>query len=220
MVEDLDLPRPKKVKIMEPDVVVIVGGKEFKEYSNYLCSISEYFDAAFRSGMKESQEMKFEFPDKNPDEWEFIMSLSTPLASTEIDEDNLDVALTWFDELCSTKGLATCDRALYAILDSEEFSWIYCLHKTPEDTSTIACRRETVRRVLDYTAKCYQFNLTDSLTECEELLAGVFKAAPTLLTLEGVFKAGPTLLTLESWRILCRLLSEEVNFPKCVLGYY
>ena len=53
----------------EPDVIVVVGGKEFHEHSHHLRSFSGYFDAAFRSGMKESQLMRFELHGRDPREW-------------------------------------------------------------------------------------------------------------------------------------------------------
>lgn len=64
----------------EPDVTVVVGGKEFREYRQALRCWSGYFDVAFRSGMKETQSKRFEFPNRNPAEWEWIVSLMAPMS--------------------------------------------------------------------------------------------------------------------------------------------
>ena len=96
----------------EPDVVVVVGGKEFKEYRQILRCWSGYFDAAFRSGMRESKSQRFEFPDRNPEEWTWIVSLLEPLSTSKITMDTLPVALDWFGMLCSTCGLEACDQFL------------------------------------------------------------------------------------------------------------
>ena len=95
---------------LEPDVVVVVGGKEFREYSQSLCSWSDYFDAALRSGMKETKTMKFEFPDRDPEEWELIIALMAPMATEKVTDTNVLTALSWLDELSSKPGLLECDK--------------------------------------------------------------------------------------------------------------
>jgi BTB/POZ domain len=95
------------------DTIVVVGGKEFHESSHNLRLLSNYFDAAFRSGMKESQTKRFEFPDKDPEEWECIMSMCAPFSTTKINKDNLRMAYGWFNELGITSGLEECDQVLF-----------------------------------------------------------------------------------------------------------
>lgn len=65
----------------EPDVTIIVGGTTFRGYRQTLRCWSGYFDAVFRSGMKEEKTKKFEFPDRDPEEWQLIMSLVGPFAT-------------------------------------------------------------------------------------------------------------------------------------------
>jgi BTB/POZ domain len=81
------------------DVVVVVGGKEFVEDSRMLCYLSEYFQAAFRSGMKESLTSRFEFPDEDPAGWELFMKFAKPFAGTTDTAENLDTILHWCDKL-------------------------------------------------------------------------------------------------------------------------
>ncbi|CAB9522625.1 expressed unknown protein [Seminavis robusta] len=90
---DIDPPGP------EPDVIVVVGGTEFHEFSYQLRSWGcGYFDAAFRrTEMKQSG--RFEFPDREPEEWKLIKALAAPFSKAKLDESNVWKAVSWFDEL-------------------------------------------------------------------------------------------------------------------------
>ena len=102
----------KKTCSRNREVVIVIGGVEFLEYEANLRCWSSKFDKAIDSGMKESKSLRFEFPHRDPKEWELIVELVAPLATTKVNKDNVYVALSWFDELCSDRGLAECDRVL------------------------------------------------------------------------------------------------------------
>lgn len=108
--------------------------------------------------MKETREMTFRFTDKEPEEWEFIMSLCRPFATTKVDKKNLDVALAWFGELCITLGLKVCDRILLELLESPEtFLWVEDRSKflfMPIETAARESFQEEMHRLLVYTTKC------------------------------------------------------------------
>ena len=103
---------------LEPDVIVVVGGQEFHEFSQGLCCWSGYFNGAFRSGMKETETKRFEFPDRDPYEWEWLMRLMAPLSSESVTKYNVFKALSWFDLLCVDRGLAICDDILEVLSKS------------------------------------------------------------------------------------------------------
>lgn len=108
-------PPPKKPRtgcVGEPDVIVVVGGTEFYEHSGHLRSWSKYFDGAFRSGMKETDLMRFEFPHRKPKEWELLTSWLKPFSATQIDKSNYTILLSWCDELIIPEGLNECDKFL------------------------------------------------------------------------------------------------------------
>ncbi|CAB9506446.1 expressed unknown protein [Seminavis robusta] len=150
---------------IKPDVVVVVGGIEFQESSYALRVWSEYFDAAFRSGMQESTTKRFEFPDKNPEDWKFIMSLLDPFSDAEITKQNVDVVLSWFDELCVTRGLKGCDNALYEMV---------------KPTSSINSATE-LATIVKQLSKSLQFDLRKTKAKCLKLVCGVVKAKPLWL---------------------------------------
>jgi len=95
------------------DVVLVVGGKEYQEHSRHLCYYSKYFEAAFRSGMKEAQEGRFTFPDDKPSEWEQIRVFLMPFADvTKIKRANIETLLSWFDKLEVREGMKYCEDFL------------------------------------------------------------------------------------------------------------
>jgi hypothetical protein len=96
-----------------PDVTVVVGGKEFEEFSRHLCCFSDYFHAALRSGMRETDAptMRFEFPDKDPQEWELVRTMLRPFGC-KLTQDNVTVLVPWFDELCCQEALQECDKLI------------------------------------------------------------------------------------------------------------
>ena len=95
------------------DVVIVVGGKEFHEYRQSLRCWSGFFDAAFRSGMKESNTQRFEFYDKDPKEWELVASLVSPMSADRVTMANVYKLLPWFDHLECKRGLEECDSLLH-----------------------------------------------------------------------------------------------------------
>ncbi|CAB9522555.1 unknown protein [Seminavis robusta] len=92
------------------DVVVVVGGVEFHESSHFLRAGSDYFEAAFRSGMKEAETKRFEFPDKDPEGWKLIKSFLEPFSNVSVSAKDAEKLLPWLDEFCMPKGLELCDQ--------------------------------------------------------------------------------------------------------------
>jgi uncharacterized membrane protein len=67
----------KLLKSQAPDVTVVVGSgaaaQEFQCYGVILAAASPVIDAMLGSGMKECEQKRIEFPDKDPDEWKIIL---------------------------------------------------------------------------------------------------------------------------------------------------
>ena len=66
--------------------------------------------------MKESRTKTFEFPDRDPKEWEWIVSLMAPMSQVSLTKSNLSAALDWFDFLCCEIGLKRCDKVMEEML--------------------------------------------------------------------------------------------------------
>jgi len=52
---------PKKLKA--------AGGEEFYHYNIILCSGCDFIDTMLSTQMRENDESRIEFPDRNPEEW-------------------------------------------------------------------------------------------------------------------------------------------------------
>jgi hypothetical protein len=146
--------------------------------------------------MKESQSMTFEFPDKDPDEWQLMLKISEPFADVQIDETNLCTALEWCSEFCMPAGLRACDRALMKILHSKPYAWITNPSEIPEGGVSISFRQEVLERFLHYMESCYHFQLQNSGARCAGMLL--------VLLIDG-----PTLFREQDWGTICHLLAEQ-----------
>ena len=106
---------------------------------------SGYFDAALRGQAKKSKTMKFEFPQRDPNEWEWILSLFTPLPSARLSKDNITTALSWFAELRSPVGLEACDSFYTQIIRGYKFRF-FAEQRLPEPCLTYALRNVDFRQ--------------------------------------------------------------------------
>ena len=162
---------------VSPDVTVIVGNEEFEEYSRELCCWADYFYAAVRSGMEETRTLKFEFPHRDPEEWKLIRSLMKPFATEKVTADNMDVALSWFDELRCEHGLKECDR----VLNRTILSIIHPQKQTTVDRESMI---ENVDHFLDTLSRSIQYGLEQSKQSCIATLVRVIEEAPKALNEE------------------------------------
>ncbi|CAB9499654.1 expressed unknown protein [Seminavis robusta] len=142
-----------------PDVVVIVGDTEFEEYSHNLRCWSGYFDGAFRSGMKESESKRFEFPDKDPKEWELIRSLFVPLSKAKVTQENYPILHPWFEMLCCKSGLDDCDDVVCKVV------------------SRVRVKKSTgcVERIVSVATKCIEWNRNIPKDKCLDVLKSVLQ---------------------------------------------
>ena len=103
---------PKKLKALEPDLTVVVGGIEFYHYKAILCSGCDFFDTILGSQMKENGENRIEFPDKNPDEWLDVYSfIDTSGSKPTVNGENAMTLFAWFDYFGMDDLVVECDEA-------------------------------------------------------------------------------------------------------------
>jgi len=115
---------PKRFKAMEPDVTIVIAGKEFYHYKYDLCEISDFFDNMLAANMRESKENRIEFKDKNPDEWvdvyRLLKSRDVKIVLRDHVEGRMDFlfkskaaySLAWLDYLGETELLEQLDTLL------------------------------------------------------------------------------------------------------------
>jgi BTB/POZ domain len=154
---------------MDPDVTVIVGNVAFQEYSVVLCCLSEYFDGAFSSGMKESSSRSFSFPDQDPKEWELLMSVFGLNSDNQIDKKNVSTLMSWCDELCMTKSMKKCEAFYYREFIEPQVDVLmtkkYSKDKESHLLSKFYCAFQT----------CIQYNMEGCIRRGCELLRFVFE---------------------------------------------
>ena len=104
-----------RLKSIEPDLTVVVGGVVFYHYKLLLCTGCPLIDTMLSSkiGMKESKENRIEFSDRDPDLWLTVYSFLDPTKSDTSKDEIIDsllsskdthltkpaALLTWFDFL-------------------------------------------------------------------------------------------------------------------------
>ena len=164
---------------MDPDVDVVVGNVTFKEYRTVLCCISEYFDAAFRSGMKESISHSFTFPDRDPKEWELLMSVFGLNLTTKLEPSNIITLLPWCDELCMSSAMEACDTVYYEQVISPGVVRVFTKNSSANEI-------EVLREFYDKLDVCIQYNLTRCLQHACQSLRYVFEDKPEELPLDLV----------------------------------
>lgn len=148
------------------DVLVIVGGKEFRADSRILKAFSEYFDAAFRSGMKEAQEKRFEFPDLDPKSWETLMKLLDPFDSrVSFSPKVCENLLPLVDFLNMKKALKKCDEVLSKIELSATF-----------------------KQAVSYLEKSFKYDLKATNEECLWIIRNYLGSNIFVLELEDLKK--------------------------------
>ena len=114
----------KKLRLDDPDLTVVVGGEEFHHYSILLRYACDYFDKMLTTNMKERNELKIYFPDKDPNEWKLVYRFLEPRTATSkcsITWENVPILLPWFHELGLDALVQVCDACLYSRLRDIDF---------------------------------------------------------------------------------------------------
>jgi len=174
---------------VEPDLTIVVGGKVFKEYSITVRCWSDYFDAALKSGMKESHNMTFEFPDDDPAEWGWIVALTAPLPSLTVTKENVHTALAWFDRLRSPRGLNICDGVVCSdmvlVLLPEAETSQKMMGLTPAE---VAVMRSSLGKLIQALETSIQYRLGESKKACFAIIKRVSNGIPSLFEVEHLTK--------------------------------
>jgi hypothetical protein len=97
----------------KPDLVIKVGDQSFHHFSQILCFASGFFDVALHSGMQESRTLSFDFPDKDPKEWNLFVSFLEPCTTAKITKDNVKILIPWFHHFQVPTLLEACAEVYY-----------------------------------------------------------------------------------------------------------
>ena len=157
----LVLKKPRFESLGNTDVVVSVGGREFEECSHFLRLWSGYFEDEWKN---DPEVTRFDFPDKNPIEWELLKSVLYPFSNEKIDQDNYHVLLPWFAELRCEAGLVETDDVILSKI-VEPLLAKDKAERTPVD----------VNRIVTVLEHCVAWNRTNPRDRCILFLRQVLK---------------------------------------------
>lgn len=168
----------------KPDVTVVVGSgddaQEFQCYSVILAHASPVLDAMLSCEMREKQERRIEFPDKDPAAWAQLLECIDPAKASLYDHykdeysgyaliltmnrSNVKSLAPLFHELQMTPYLMKCDEILFGQKVYGKFRWSGSVDK---DRKT----RTNLIDLLEFTVK---YGLQRSRHEVEILLTKLF----------------------------------------------
>ena len=172
------------IRFMEPDVDIVVGVGStcttYKEYSVILGCLSEYFDAALSSGMKEADTRTFSFPNRDPTEWELLMSVFGLNPTVELQEDNIRTLLSWCSELCMVKAMKKCEQYyLENIITPKSHTLLTKKYSRKQE-------KESLKSFFESFDICIQYNLEKCIHQASGLLRYIYEDRSDILTYDEI----------------------------------
>jgi hypothetical protein len=193
----------------EPDLTVVVGGKEFQHHSVLFCLASEYFDRMLSSDTRESHTRRIEFPDGDPEEWvRFcryleLRSLFTANAFP-VNEEDAKALLPWFHLFGMTNHLQECDERLS--ISSPKFSY--------DDLNDVNHQRSTMTDILVWAETATTYGLSDTLDAMMKELKKAVNDFPEMITTEIMEDMRPfwsTTAGTDLWEAVKAILPDDVK---------
>lgn len=225
---------------IEPDVVIVVGQgndqKEFYEYGQVLCCVSEFFKAALRSGMQETTSKKFEFPDIKVDDWQLLSNVIQPCPKSKIGKGNVNQLLPLIDQLGISSLLDVCDNIYETkIIVNKKYDPFngnlvsIFGKKEPPKPWYIQTEKQQIKnmlpQLLDIANTCIQYNLPKAQIKSIQLIHNYFKYLPDIFDTTESIKGLISILKQSNccdvretmWKSIIQVLPEE--FKKKEMEY-
>jgi hypothetical protein len=170
----------RRSRISEPDLTVVVGGREFLHHSVMLCLASEYFDTMLSSDTREARTGRIEFPDGDPEEWvrfcRYLEPRSLFTANTfPVNEEDAKALLPWFHLFGLTNLLQECDERLS--ISSPKFS-------DDDDLNDVEHQRSTMTDIMVWAETAITYGLSETLAAMMKELKKAVNDFPEMITTE------------------------------------
>jgi hypothetical protein len=196
-------------RISEPDLTIVVGGREFLHHSVLLCLASEYFDRMLSSDTRESRTRRIEFPDGDPEEWvrfcRYLEPRSLFTATTfPVDEEDAEGLLPWFHLFGMTNLLQECDERLS--ISSPKF-----LDDGLNDSDYL---RSTMTDILVWAETATTYGLSETLDTMMKELNKAVNDFPEIITMEILESMRPfwsAAVVTELWEAVKAKLPDDVK---------
>ena len=171
-------------RTVQPDVTIVVGGKEYHEYQQVLCFSSQYFDGAFRSGMKEAESKRFEFPDMDLKDWELFSSVISPCRNVRISSDNIEDVLRLFDQFCVTCSKLECDR----VYCDKVFGQVVPFGQDYSITDISWLQHSQTKGLADALALSLEHQLPTTMSAILKLFKNIFPMKALVLNRDSIYR--------------------------------
>ena len=179
-----------------PDkVMLVMGGVEFIENAHLLsCCSPSYFERQIQSALQEGRELRWDYPTKSAQEWDFVRQLLWPFATAQITLRNMRMVLPWLQDFSITRGLDHCDR----IYQEEVLSQcLVLMEPSPVGPTTTMANLKTYQHklcvVLDALVTTWQFDLVQSKQSFLPILQTVLQDHPLWWTRDHCRQLGTLL---------------------------
>jgi hypothetical protein len=141
---------PLQLKSKDPDLTVVVGGVEFYHYQTILCVGCPLIDTMLAAKMKESEEGRIEFPDKDSEGWLLVYKFLVPttsndekdalfqslLADTFIARNPALELVAWFDFL----GMESLVKKYDKVIAKHDVDGLVKMNKLVTYSSWVQCK--------------------------------------------------------------------------------
>jgi hypothetical protein len=193
----------------EPDLIVVVGGKEFKHHSVMLCLASEYFDRMLSSDTRESHTRRIDFPHGDPETWvrfcRYLEPRSTFTADTfAVDEEDAKDLLPWFHLFGMINLLQECDASLT----------ISSPRLLDEHLNDVDHQRSTMTKILVWADTATIYDLSKTLDAMMKELKKAVNSFPEIITeeiLEDMRPFWSSAAGAELWEAVKAILPDDVT---------
>jgi hypothetical protein len=196
-------------RISEPDLTVVVGGREFLHHSVMLCLASEYFDTMLSSDTREARTGRIEFPDGDPEEWvrfcRYLEPRSLFTANTfPVNEEDAKALLPWFHLFGMTNLLQECDERLS--ISSPKF--------LDDGLNDVEHQRSTMTEIMVCAETATSYGLSETLATMMKELKKAINDFPEMITTEILESMSPfwsTTADTELWEAVKAILPDDVK---------
>jgi hypothetical protein len=193
----------------EPDLKVVVGGREFWHYSALLRRASEYFDKMLSSESRESRTGMIVFSDEDPEEWVRFCRYLEPrsiftAATLHVNEEDAKDLLPWFHQFGMTNLLQECDKRLSN--SSPKFS--------DDDFNDVNHQRSIMMDILVWAETATTYGLSETLDAMMKELEKAVNSFPEMINseiLEAMRPFWSTTAGTESWEAVKAILPDDVK---------
>jgi hypothetical protein len=200
----------------EPDLTVVVGGKEFLHLADFFCHASEYFDRMLSSDTRESRTGRIEFPDGKPEEWvrlcRYLEPRSLFTATTfAVNEEDAKALLPWVHLFGMTNLLQECDERLSIaspkFLDCDD-------DDGDDDLNDVDQQLSTLTEILVWAETATTYDLPKTLDAMMMELKKAVNSFPEMITTEILDSMRPfwsSAAGTEFWEAVKAILPRDVK---------